>query len=108
MGLQARALPEQHELNETNPVDLGRQLPSRLLQRSGHTANERVRPVDIAGTVVSRFQRSEQGVVVQPVRLRVDEVLEVAAQIRARAGTEALPCALEQDVLETRDGVVID
>src|SRR5215470_7944963 len=102
MGLQPRTLPEQHELNETHAVDLARELLSRLLQRGGLTANELVRPVEIAGAVVSGFQRSEQRVVVQPMRV-LDEVLEVATQIRPRTRTKVSPRGLEQGVFEARD-----
>ena len=108
MGLQSCALPEEQELNETNAVHLAGQIPPRLVQRRGHAAHEIVRPVEITGAVVSRFQRSEQCVVVQPVRMLFDEVLEFSAQIRSRAGPKVLPCGLEQWVLELRDCVEVD
>src|SRR4030095_5320419 len=103
MRFQPRALPEQHELNETNPVDLARQLPSRLLQRGGPPAKQRGRPVEKRGGARCGFQSSEQRVVVQPRRVLLDEVLEGAAQVRAGTRAEVLPCGLEQGVLEARD-----
>ena len=54
------------------------------------------------------FQRAEQRVVVQPVRMFVTEAFEIVLQVLAGAGAVIGPYNIEQVVLEGDDDVVVD
>ena len=74
--LQARALAEQEELAEADLVDFSREIPARPIERGRRPLDELRRPLEIRRASVSLLERAEQGVVVQPVGLRLAELLE--------------------------------
>ena len=87
--LEACPLAEQQELGEANLIDRVRQL-SRACARAGRFAPDQLgRPLEVMRAVVSGLQRAEQGVVVQPVRLVVAELLKGGPQVRTRPRAEA-------------------
>ena len=67
--LEACPLAEQQELCEANLIDLVRQVAAGLGQGGRVAPDQLGRPLEVIGAVVPDFQRPEQGVVVQPVRL---------------------------------------
>ena len=108
VGLQARPLTKQQELTESGQVDLDRQIAPRPVERSWRPADELFWPLLIRGAAVPGLERGEQCIIVEPVSLLPAEALEALVQVRARTGTESLPCRLEQGVLEALDRVELD
>src|SRR6266404_5503731 len=94
--LQARALAEQEELAEADLVDSSREIPACPIERGRVPPDELRRPIEIRRASVPLLERAEQGVIVQPVGLRLAELLERRLQVRAQAGTEVPPRCLEQ------------
>jgi hypothetical protein len=81
VALEARPLPKQQELTESNLVDLVGQVAPRLLERGPRAADELFRPLEIGGAVVPGLERAEQGVIVEPVTLFLAEAFEAGLQI---------------------------
>ncbi len=54
------------------------------------------------------FQRAEQGVVLQPVRLLVAELFISRSQVGARPVAEVFPGRFEQPLFEGNDRIVVD
>src|SRR5207245_1998915 len=106
--LQRRALAEQEELAESDLIDFYRQIPTCPIERGGRTPDDLRGPLEVRSAAVSLFERAEQGVVVQPVRLRLTELFDRRLQVLARAGAEVPPSRLEQRVFESLDGIEID
>src|SRR6185369_324718 len=88
--------------------DVTREISPRKVERLGRATREIFRPLQVTRARISGLQRTEQCVVVQPVRVIPTEALEREAQIDAPAGAEILPCPLKQCVLESSDGIEID
>ena len=82
--LEACPLAEQQELCEADLIDRVRQVPAGPGQGSRVAPDQLGRPLEVIGALVPGFQRPEQGVVLQPVRLLVAELLIGGPQVGAR------------------------
>ena len=85
MRLQAFSLAEQQKLCQAHLIDLERQVSPGPGQGCWSTLHQLCRPREVIGVIVSNFQSTEQGIIVQPVRLVVAELLKSKLQIRAHA-----------------------
>src|SRR5208283_2206470 len=68
---QALSLAKQQELRKPNLVDTAGKFPASRGHGCWGTLDQHRRPFEVIGTLVFRLECSEQGVVVEPVRLVV-------------------------------------
>src|SRR6185436_4139466 len=108
MCLQALRLTEQKELGKADLIDLVTQISTSLCEGGGLALRQFGWPLEVVAPLVLCFERSKQGVVVEPVGVFGGELCKAITQIRARSRTKGGPCRLEHVVLERDDGLVVD
>ena len=108
MFLKPLPLAEQQELHEANLIDLVRQILPGPGQGCRLTLNQLCRPLKVGVAMVPGFQRPEQGIVFQPVRPVVAELLKGGLQLPGRPRAEVGPGPFEQPAFERDHDVVIN
>ena len=87
VSLEGFPLAVQQELDEARQLDRIRQLLPGPRQGRRSAPDQLRRPLEVGGIVVPLLQRTEQGVVVQPARVGVAELL-----VRRAGGPAGRPC----------------
>src|SRR5208283_2704412 len=88
VSLEGFRLAEKQKLCKPNQINLVCQLMSSTRRSMGNARNQFSRPLKIMGPAMTGLQRSEQGVIFQPIAMIVAEQLIGGPQIRAHAGAE--------------------
>ena len=86
MGIFLKRLPlaKQQKLRQANLIDLAGELSSGTGQGGRIASDQLGRPIEVRYAAILDFQRPEQRVIVQPVRLLIAELLEGGLQVPAR------------------------
>ena len=107
MLLQAFRLAEQQELSKPNLIDLAHQLLARTRQDLRNPSDQLNRPVEVIGVIVLGLQRTEQCVILQPMAMKIAELLIRGLQFCVCPGAEIAPSRFEYPALERDDRVII-
>src|SRR5271156_3775671 len=100
MFLQALPLAKHEELCQASLFDLARQVAPGLGQGGRAPPDQLGRPLEVRLAAIFEFDRPEQGVIVEPVRLVTTELLEGELKVTSGTGVEIGPGGFKQPMFE--------